>query len=92
MAEREEGKEVFGRLPHRRPGIESPRRARAREGGASRPSPASGEPHAPEEPSAPGELEQLARAGVKLAGGVTAAGLRFAGRAAGGLGRVVGRR
>jgi len=37
------------------------------------------------------EVEQLAQAGAKLAAGAAVAGLKLAGRAVGGLGRVVGR-
>ena len=92
MPEGEEDKEVLGSLPRRRPGIESPRRADARAAAEQkdpRSAPASG---AQPSGSGPGDLERLARAGVSLAGGATAAGLKLAGRAVGGLGRVVGRR
>lgn len=87
-----DGKEVLGSLPRRRPGIESPRRARARaaaaEASAAAPEPATGEA----EHSELQELEQLARAGARLAAGAAATGLKLAGRTVGGLGRVVGRR
>jgi hypothetical protein len=91
MADPEEGQDVLGSLPRRRPGIKSPRRADAKAESARRPSP----PPASQPPDPgpqPGELERLARAGVSVAGGVTAVGLKLAGRAVGELGRVVGRR
>jgi hypothetical protein len=84
----DDAQEVFGNLPRRRPGIESPHRARAREAGPR----AGAEPPAPAgAPSEQGELEQIARAGAQLAAGAAASGLRIAGRTIGGLGRVVGR-
>jgi hypothetical protein len=82
---------VLGSLPRRRPGIESPRRARARAAGKPDPGPAR-EPEQQGSRSQLQELEQLARFGVKLAGGVAAAGLKLAGRTVGSLGRAVGRR
>jgi hypothetical protein len=77
---------ILGSLPRSRPAVRSPRRdaaARARAkrqsapgagGGTTRPGKA--------EPEAPGDLEEMARAGVTTAAQVAAAGLRFAGRAA----------
>jgi hypothetical protein len=91
MADAEDGKEVLGSLPRRRPNIESPRRAGARAAAQK----ASAEPaaEAPRGASRPelAELEQLAQASAKLAAGAAVAGLKLAGRAVGGLGRVVGR-
>jgi hypothetical protein len=88
----EDAKEVFESLPRRRPGIESPRRAEAREARAE------AAPEAPRQTS-PGpprseltELEDLARAGARLAAGAAASGLKLAGRTVGEIGRVVGRR
>jgi hypothetical protein len=92
MAEPEDGQDVLGSLPRRRPGIKSPRRAGAKaaaEQRAAAPPPPS-RPRAPE--PQPGDLERLARAGVSIVGGATAVGLKLAGRTIGGLGRVVGRR
>ena len=88
----DDAKEVFGSLPRRRPGIESPRRARAREAAArTSPEPPTrqGQPAAQSELA---ELEEIARAGARLAAGAAASGLKLAGRTVGGLGRVVGRR
>ena len=87
----EEGQDVLGSLPRRRPGIKSPRRSQAKAAAEQRttpPPPSQPREHGPQ----PGELERLARAGVSVAGGVTAVGLKLAGRAVGELGRVVGRR
>jgi hypothetical protein len=84
-------REVLGSLPRRRPGIESPRRTRTREAaGRSSAAPLS---DAAEERSWSEleQLEHLAQAGVRVAGGAAAAGLKLAGHAVGGLGRVVGR-
>ena len=89
VPEAEDGKEVLASLPRRRPGIQSPRRAAAR-AAAERASAETPPGTAAQGPRS--ELEELARAGVRLAGGVTAAGLKLAGRTVGGLGRVVGRR
>jgi hypothetical protein len=87
----DDGHEVLGSLPKRRPAIESPRRAKARAQAAK--AAAEPEPEPPSQSSRPAlaELEQLAGASVKLAGGAAAAGLKLAGRAAGGIGRIVGR-
>ena len=89
MPQGENGKEVLGSLPHRRPGIESPRRARAR-ASSEQPSPGTAGSEAPSRE--PGDLEQLARTGIRVAGGAAGLGLKLAGRAVGELGRVVGRR
>jgi hypothetical protein len=87
----EDGKEVLGSLPRRRPNIESPRRAGARAAAQkARTEPAVETPREASR-SELAELEQLAQAGAKLAAGAAAAGLKLAGRAVGGLGRVVGR-
>jgi len=91
MPDGDDGNEVLGNLPRRRPGIESPRRAQAR---------VTAETVSPASPDATGadssrselaQLEQLARGGARLAAGAAATGLRLAGRTVGGLGRVVGR-
>ena len=90
MTEPEEGQDVLGSLPRRRPGIKSPRRSAAQ---ASAKQASAPPPSQPRDPGPqPGELERIARAGVSIAGGVTAVGLKLAGRAVGELGRVVGRR
>ncbi len=87
----EDGKEVLGSLPRRRPNIESPRRADARAAAQkARTEPAVETPREASR-SELAEVEQLAQAGAKLAAGAAAAGLKLAGRAVGGLGRVVGR-
>jgi hypothetical protein len=88
----DDGKEVLGSLPRHRPSIESPRRAKAR--AAARPRPEAETPSVEDggTRSQLGELERLALASAKLAGGAAATGLKLAGRAVGGLGRVVGRR
>ena len=92
MADPEDGQDVLGSLPRRRPGIKSPRRAGAKaaaqQRAAASPPPPS-QPRAPE--SQPSDLERLARAGIGVGVGATAVGLKLAGRAIGGLGRVVGR-
>jgi hypothetical protein len=88
---------LLGNLPNRRPGVESPRRAEARRAAARRkaPDPADVDPGggvgAPADGGESG-FEQLARASAGLAVGVAGAGLRLAGRAAGEIGKVVGRR
>ena len=88
-------KSLLGNLPQRRPGVESPRRAeaRARRDAAGPESAGRAEARAGGD-SAGGSsgFEMLARAGAGLASGAAVAGLRFAGRAAGGIGKVVGRR
>jgi hypothetical protein len=84
---------LLGNLPQRRPGVESPRRAEAR---ARRQAAARADSAPPEAADSTADdtsgFEMLARAGVGLAAGAASAGLRIAGRAAGGLGKAVGRR
>ena len=90
MSEEDSG--LLGNLPKTRPGVESPRRAAARQRRADAP-PGTAERQG-ERGDAAGEsgFEQLARAGAGLAGGAAAAGFRLAGRALGELGKAVGRR
>jgi hypothetical protein len=85
---------LLGNLPQRRPGVESPRRAeaRARRQAAARADSAPGEAAAESAADDTSGFEMLARAGVGLAAGAATAGLRIAARAAGGLGKAVGRR
>jgi hypothetical protein len=77
---------ILGSLPRSRPGVRSPRRdaakARAR---AETPAQAPAGDDAPQAPGDSGNLEDLARAGATTAIQVAAAGLRFAGRAAGAI-------
>jgi hypothetical protein len=87
----EDAQEVFGSLPRRRPGIESPRRDQARKAAAKRPPPAPRTPAPAASSSEIAELEQLARASARLAAGAAASSLRLAGKTVGGIGRVVGR-
>jgi formate-dependent nitrite reductase cytochrome c552 subunit len=87
----EDGKEVLGSLPRRRPNIESPRRASARAAAQKARTESAAETPREASRSELAEVEQLAQAGAKLAAGAAAAGLKLAGRAVGGLGRVVGR-
>jgi hypothetical protein len=89
--EDEDANEVFGSLPRRRPSIESPRRAAARQASPNRSTPATPPPAARASRSEVAELEELAVAGARLAAGAAASGLRLAGKTVGGLGRVVGR-
>ena len=93
MADPEDGQDVLGSLPRRRPGIKSPRRAGAKAAAEQR---AADPPPPPSQPQAheqrPGDLERLARAGIGVGLGATAVGVKLAGRAIGSLGRVVGRR
>jgi len=88
----EDGPGILGNLPRTRPSVRSPRRAEpARPEAEAAPEPATGEREAPTTASATGdgsreqELEQLARAGLSLAGGAATLGLRAAGRAAAAL-------
>jgi hypothetical protein len=84
---------VLGKLPRTRPGVESPRRVAARESAAKEHAAQERSVAAePESRSAASGFEQLARAGFGLAGGAAAAGMRLAGRAAGEIGKAVGRR
>jgi hypothetical protein len=87
-----EERQVLGSLPRRRPAIETPRRASARAAAERTSGTASSESARESAQPEHSELEQLARAGARLAGGAAATGLKLAGRAVGGLGRVVGRR
>jgi hypothetical protein len=89
----EEDSGLLGNLPKRRPGVESPRRAAARQRRAEAPAEttAAGGDTGRESGDESG-FEQLARAGAGLAGGAAAAGFRLAGRALGELGKAVGRR
>jgi hypothetical protein len=91
MSEEDSG--LLGNLPKTRPGVESPRRAAARQRRAEVPAgtTAAGGGREGESEDESG-FEQLARAGAGLAGGAAAAGFRLAGRALGELGKAVGRR
>ena len=87
----EDGPGILGNLPRTRPSVRSPRRAEPARAEAAAADPG------PEQRSAPAgapaksgasreqELEQLARAGLSLAGGAATLGLRAAGRAAAAL-------
>jgi hypothetical protein len=88
----EDGPGILGNLPRTRPSVRSPRRAEAAppeaEAGADDPSARAGgegEPAQKPAPSREQELEDLARAGLSLAGGAATLGLRAAGRAAAAL-------
>jgi hypothetical protein len=77
---------ILGSLPRSRPAVRTPRRDAAARARAKRQS-ATGAGGAAArarqaEPAAPGDLEEMARAGVTTAAQIAAAGLRFAGRAA----------
>ena len=80
---------IMGSLPRSRPAVRSPRRDAAAKARARRsPQPAgkaAGEGDRPEEPEESANLEDLARAGATTAVEIAAAGLRFAGRAAGAI-------
>jgi hypothetical protein len=80
---------ILGSLPRSRPGVRSPRRdatAKARARKASQPKEAAaGSGGGPAQPADSANLEDLARAGATTAVQVAAAGLRFAGRAAGAI-------
>ncbi len=84
-----DGPGILGNLPRTRPSVRSPRRAEAAAKSARAQSAAAAEPG--EEPKASDgrsreqELEELARAGLSLAGGAATLGLRVAGRAAAAL-------
>jgi hypothetical protein len=88
----EDGHEVLGNLPKRRPSIQSPRRAQARATSAEAPADAPSDSAAETGRSDIAEIERLAVGGVRLAAGAAATGLKLAGRTVGGLGRVMGRR
>jgi len=86
----EDGPGILGNLPRTRPSVRSPRRAEpARPEAETAPEPAPGEREttasAAGDASREQELEQLARAGLSLAGGAATLGLRAAGRAAAAL-------
>ena len=94
MPDAEDGKEILGSLPRHRPNIESPRRAGARAAAQKARTEMAAATPSEDSSSSSSELqqlEQLAEAGARLAGGAAVAGLKLAGRAVGGLGRVVGR-
>ena len=94
----EDEKGLLGSLPSHRPSVASPRRARAREEAASRQAAdAETERSTADAPNdspsgGVGAIEDLARTGVGLAVDATTVGLGLAGRALGGIGRVLGRR
>ena len=69
----------------------APRRARVRPGGDGRAGRSRAPATEPRRPL-PRAFEDLARAGFGLATGAAAAGLKLAGRAAGGIGKAVGGR
>ena len=96
MADPTDDSGLLGKVPRHRPGVATPRRAAARGAAARRGErPPAGAPAAATAPPVAHEssgFEQLARAGVGLATGMAGAGFRLAGRAAGELGKVVGRR
>jgi hypothetical protein len=87
----DDGHEVLGSLPKRRPAIESPRRVSARAQAASNAAEPTPDPPDQGTRSDLADLERLAGASARLAGGAAVAGLKLAGRAAGGLGRIVRR-
>ncbi len=86
---------LLGSLPKTRPGVESPRRAAARASASEAVAAEAGDAAEPAgtgaAPSSSG-LEDLARAGFGLASGAAAVGLKLAGRAAGEVGKAMGRR
>ena len=93
-ADEEHGPGILGSLPRTRPSVRSPRRAEAV---ADSPPPAQTAPEPergpePERRSREQELEDLAKAGISLAGGAATLGLRVAGRAAAALRDAVERR
>ena len=90
MPESDDGKDVLGNLPRRRPGIASKRRAKT--GSGQQKAAPRADRAEPQPRSELGELEQLARASAKLAAEAAGVGLKLAGRTVGGLGRVMGRR
>jgi hypothetical protein len=85
----DDGPGILGNLPRTRPSVRSPRRADAvapDPEAAATGSPTGGEPaQRPRAASREQELEDLARAGLSLAGGAATLGLRAAGRAAAAL-------
>jgi hypothetical protein len=90
-----EDRGLLGSLPKTRPGVESPRRAAARASapeGTAAGATGEGARRAEAAPPAASAIEDLARAGFGLASGAAAAGLKLAGRAAGGIGKAMGGR
>jgi hypothetical protein len=98
---------VLGNLPRSRPSVRSPRREdaqakarakaeRARTAGREPTSEASGRPESEAQAEGPmsreREIEELAKAGLSLAGGAATLGLKAAGRAAAALRGAVERR
>jgi hypothetical protein len=82
---------MLGGLPRRRPAVPSPRRRPSREGSTpAKETPA--EDHAATTGAGEGGLEDLAKAGVALATGAAAAGLKLAGRTLDGIRGAVERR
>ena len=93
-ADEEHGPGILGSLPRTRPSVRSPRRAEA-VAGPPPPAQTAPEPERgpePERRSREQELEDLAKAGISLAGGAATLGLRVAGRAAAALRDAVERR
>jgi hypothetical protein len=96
----EEG--LLSGLPKTRPGVQTRRRAEAREAAKGESAPSPGVPPSPddeptpaerpEHPSVGGAVGGLARVSAEAAAGTAIAGLRLAGRAAGGLGKALTRR
>jgi hypothetical protein len=83
---------LLGSLPKTRPGVESPLRAAARAAADPEEAEAREGGNRAEPPEVSSGFEDLARAGFGLASGAAAVGLRLAGRAAGEIGKAVGRR
>jgi hypothetical protein len=82
---------LLGNLPNRRPSVQSPRRAEARRGAEARRAAAEQPAPAPEPAAGGAGIEDLARAGVGLAAEAAGVGIKLAGRALGGIGRLTGR-
>jgi hypothetical protein len=97
-ADEEHGPGILGSLPRTRPSVRSPRRpeaaaeARPETGPQDEPEAASAAPTEASGRSREQELEDLAKAGLSLAGGAATLGLRVAGRAAAALRDAVERR
>jgi hypothetical protein len=97
---------VLGNLPRSRPAVRSPRRDRARANARAKAERAPATPRNPVSEAEPApaaesseppmsrerELEELAKAGISLAGGAATLGLKAAGRAAAALRGAVERR
>jgi hypothetical protein len=94
----EQTSSILGNLPRTRPSVRSPRRAEVREEPVEAKADPEPEPQPPPGPDAASsrsreqELEDLAKAGMSLAGGAATLGLRVAGRAAAALRGAVERR